>query len=644
MDTSKLHASSTLTCSPAIDFDVEQLIASPSGHYLLLIGRQSQGSDKAVAAVVDVYGGCIKPQSKVKECTLHHIDPQLYETRPGLAITQASWHPHSESHLAILTSDSRFRLYSLADPTLGEQSFDLSACLSPPTPLLSPAPFSSPLHSSSKVRFGLIKTPQGKGMSNSIVSFSFGPPVSWGFFSVLFLTSSGLIFHLGPVCPFGCKIPSSVLHQAFLVASDSEDSDILTSWLLSAFPSSDDKAFGINRDVLRFKSKPKWTSASYVHEGSTPCLSGPLNSTDQKSTAASRAVSLLCSHHIDYSINLATPSTAPQDARQDQNQPSSTSCVISGHSDGSILVYALHGLLLPRWLDHSSSSVKPNGCHRVSQRPQCVVDSRGSIRAVKYECPLVPFITPGSADSVLSCGSALLLDEIDLQIPPALTSPPKTDSDDDEEEEEESKRSLMLIGCEGRPQSFWAVHKTGCWSIDIPWLPTLSQALSASSSKSHLRGLQAAIDSLPPPSIKELIAPPSEFSPSLTDRESCSSACSLNDLFLGDFVIVLQSSASVGQGLSSERLRCFQQRGNQADQDSGRAKKEATKVTKVVATDARTMLLESNITAIYTGIGSHPSVNLPQPSSECVADRSFQNLTQLSSIVSHPDLLAHRQR
>eukprot|EP00967_Tisochrysis_lutea_P052417 scaffold64975_cov16-Tisochrysis_lutea.AAC.1 len=42
-----------------------------------------------------------------------------------IASTQVAWHPHSEAHLVVLTSDNCLRLYHLSDLSMAEQTFHL---------------------------------------------------------------------------------------------------------------------------------------------------------------------------------------------------------------------------------------------------------------------------------------------------------------------------------------------------------------------------------------------------------------------------------------------------------------------------------------------------------------------------------------
>ena len=42
-----------------------------------------------------------------------------------IAILQVAWHPDSDCHLAVLTSDATWRLYNMQRPDLAEQTFEL---------------------------------------------------------------------------------------------------------------------------------------------------------------------------------------------------------------------------------------------------------------------------------------------------------------------------------------------------------------------------------------------------------------------------------------------------------------------------------------------------------------------------------------
>ena len=127
-----------------------------------------------------------------------------------------------------MTSDSKWRLYGTEDLSLAEQEFDLRASLvvsasvsevPPASPLrgsphhtaawTSSTPGGTPaLPPSSAHRFGLMRPSAlpGIAIAQSVTAFAFGPPVSWGYFTVLFLASNGAVYALCPVCPLGKEI------------------------------------------------------------------------------------------------------------------------------------------------------------------------------------------------------------------------------------------------------------------------------------------------------------------------------------------------------------------------------------------------------------------------------------------------------
>ena len=151
---------------------------------------------------------------------LHFHCALSYPTFPLRTTFQASWHPHSDGHLAVLTSDSRWRLYGLDDLSLAEQAFDLRVALSQPQLLPATGPQQSlppsipstpsaatpraalPSTPSSTTRFGLGQSASSISV-HGVTAFGFGTPVSWGYFSVLFLASNGAVYTLCPACPFG---------------------------------------------------------------------------------------------------------------------------------------------------------------------------------------------------------------------------------------------------------------------------------------------------------------------------------------------------------------------------------------------------------------------------------------------------------
>lgn len=103
---------------------------------------------------------------------------------------QVSWHPHSDDHLVVLTSDNRLRLYNVPHSlAVAEQTFHVL-----PQPAGTPG------------RYGMAAA----AAAPNFVAFAFGPPSGWGLLTVLLLSSGGLVYGLCPVAPFGgCARPQS---------------------------------------------------------------------------------------------------------------------------------------------------------------------------------------------------------------------------------------------------------------------------------------------------------------------------------------------------------------------------------------------------------------------------------------------------
>lgn len=561
----------------------------------------------------------------------------------------------------------------------------------------------------------------------SITSYSYGPPVSWGYFSVYFLTSSGAVYLLCPVCPFGCRVPSSVLRQAAalpgLAAAEVEGEEG-RAWLKITFEETSSGVSGregrlpYEHGEALFSGRDRWTAASSVFEGRTPCLKGPLNQGSVPTAEpgpggglGALAVALHTSYHLDYKeastssahggrspLGPAFLSPAPSSLAAGAGEGgagfrSCTSCVVSAFSDGRLYAHACNGLLGPTWVD----SLGGGGGGTV-QGPQCVLDVKGEVRAVRYECPLLPLTSSslegkGAAseeekEGGVPCGGLLLLDLIDLQLPlPALPS-----AGADEEEEDDSSgpggvlgpnpglRRLSLVSCNpsggggggagkggGGANAFWAVHESGCWAIEISWLPALARALAAKGLEGGGRGLtekevqqvHTAIETVPPPCIKELLfVPPSSSAlslqtfrkPPLSSQAAnasplrlCKAASAMSDLFLGDALVLMQEGGeaqvkAVGAGggvgdaqlFSSPVLRCFMHRappppssslgitaiaGIAAISSSSASEAFLARGGDTEVSEARRQLLEANLVAIYGDLTkTQAPLTLPKPS------------------------------
>lgn len=178
------------------------------------------------------------------------------EQQRSLRVRKLRWHPRSAFHVAALLEDSltgaaAFHLYNVGrDRALPEQEYGLF----PGGPR----------------GFGLFDY-DAPG-SEILRDFTWAPEAGWGLFSVLFLGSSGGVFTLGPLAPFGALYPreevralaDEVFPDAEAVEGAGEDSDRAVLWLEGVFP---DLASGAATEV---EAQP------FALREAAPALRGPL--------------------------------------------------------------------------------------------------------------------------------------------------------------------------------------------------------------------------------------------------------------------------------------------------------------------------------------------------------------------------------
>ncbi|KAL6651343.1 hypothetical protein ACP70R_010268 [Stipagrostis hirtigluma subsp. patula] len=176
----------------------------------------------------------------------------LPNNNDGIKVLQASWHPFSSSHFAVLTSDAVFRLFDLSsDLEKPEQEFYLQPIL------------------------------PGKCQNASSicpVAFSFGSDHLWDRFSVFILFSDGSIFVLCPIVPFGSDYSKRHIQEiyedvnAFGLKSSNPNvvtnSHLAIAWLEATFP--DLLHQSANTNILMSRAHP------YAPVDDSLTLQGPL--------------------------------------------------------------------------------------------------------------------------------------------------------------------------------------------------------------------------------------------------------------------------------------------------------------------------------------------------------------------------------
>ncbi|KAJ0044390.1 hypothetical protein Pint_06486 [Pistacia integerrima] len=215
--TSIIAASPSKVLQPDVklNFEVNRISINRNGSALLLAGSDG-------LCVMYLYGRTCTTDSNTLVCRTVSIGAQIYfsSSSNAIRILQVSWHPYSETHLGILSSDSVFRLFNLSSDLMQpEQEYYLQ--------------------------------PVEPGRSRNAASicpvdFSFGGDHLWDRFTVFVLFSDGSIYILCPIVPFGSVYKwESILeiysdaHTFGLRSSNSSaisNSSLAISWLEATFP------------------------------------------------------------------------------------------------------------------------------------------------------------------------------------------------------------------------------------------------------------------------------------------------------------------------------------------------------------------------------------------------------------------------
>eukprot|EP00200_Dunaliella_tertiolecta_P014397 CAMPEP_0202393042 /NCGR_PEP_ID=MMETSP1127-20130417/92697_1 /ASSEMBLY_ACC=CAM_ASM_000462 /TAXON_ID=3047 /ORGANISM="Dunaliella tertiolecta, Strain CCMP1320" /LENGTH=499 /DNA_ID=CAMNT_0048995595 /DNA_START=34 /DNA_END=1530 /DNA_ORIENTATION=+ len=429
--------------SPPLAFDIHGAVASPNGRYLAVSGYDHQEEDQAILVVVDIYGGQVLPMPhsvskhrkvqqqqqqqqqqqeeqppllKVKQCMAHQVDYQLFASRKGLTVQQVAWHPHSEAHLVVLTSDNCLRLYHLSDLSMAEQTFHLKVHIP---------------GAAGSSGFGL----SAAASAVDATAFSFGPATSWGFFTIYVLASSGALYALCPVAPFGMPCPASALQAALAdaeqageedPAEDEEDESILEggrgsgasgrAWLSMAFGS------GLEA-VTAAGSTGTVAMPRFALPYASPALQGPLNAgAPSAALGADRAVSLCAMHQLS-PVQEASSLTGMGSMHMQV-----LTTLTSATAHGTVFAHVLPGLLRAAWAGQPPITAVARGSSQLPSHSAGPYgrgggsiwggeDDEDVLVSLKMECECLGPDAPGGADSagVGTSSGVLLVDVVDMQ-------------------------------------------------------------------------------------------------------------------------------------------------------------------------------------------------------------------------------------
>ncbi|KAK6145486.1 hypothetical protein DH2020_022306 [Rehmannia glutinosa] len=265
--------SKVLQAKMPLSFEVNKISINRDGSAMLLVGLEG-------LRVMHLYGHS-SPEENTIICRTVSIGSEIYFNRNNfIRILQISWHPYSDTHLGILSSDSVFRI------------FDLSADLGQPEQEY----YLQPVEPGSSRNAAAICP----------VDFSFGMDHLWDRFSVFILFSDGSTYIICPVVPFGSSDYPFLLNSMYLWESILEmyndahtfglksanpkavnNSNMAISWLEATFPELVHQA-GDGGKLLAVKARP------FVLLDASVSLQGPLHKVCHGVTEDSEVRTGLC--------------------------------------------------------------------------------------------------------------------------------------------------------------------------------------------------------------------------------------------------------------------------------------------------------------------------------------------------------------
>lgn len=224
----------------------------------------------------------------------------------GLEVQHLEWHPHSENHLGLLTSDNVFRLYNVAQDTAQpEQEFRLSF------------PENGDYHDLADAQMD---------------AFTFSRGYGWERFAVYFSSSFGNLYYLCPVAPFGALIPCKEVPsmRATSELRAGPTADTADTWL--------DCALGKGAFSGRLEDDSAFaTVRPHCLEWSSPCLVGPFPEQADRATERQEPMGRAAGGLLYFPLYTAGGRVMVHVRTQEEKV--------------QMLVYLLYGSLMPAWLE-----------------------------------------------------------------------------------------------------------------------------------------------------------------------------------------------------------------------------------------------------------------------------------------------------
>ncbi|XP_048325625.2 nuclear pore complex protein NUP88 isoform X1 [Ziziphus jujuba] len=400
--------SKVLQADVQLDFVVHKISINRNGSALFLSGSDG-------LCIMYLYGRASSKHNTMI-CRTVNVGSKIYfDGNNFIRVLQVLWHPYSDTHLGILSSDSVFRLFDLSSDVIQpEQEYYLQP--------VEPGRCSN-------------------ATSICPVDFSFGGDHLWDRFTVFILFSDGSVYILCPVVPFGSIYRwESVMEiysdaHAFGLKSSNPtavgNSNLAISWLEATFPELVDQALE-GADLSSVRARP------YALFDASLYLQGPLKKACQGededgsfggAECEGRAVSFL------------------------YNVVSKDSIMVTAWSGGQLQVDALADEIQPIWNVGSPPRLRVDSYDQILGLAMICESIQSNHSIVKFDQPLENTVWLGHPPPLLR------LAIVDLALPI----------------KGESGSLITMFVDPLMPERIYALHDGGIDSIVLHFLPFTSQ-------------------------------------------------------------------------------------------------------------------------------------------------------------------------
>lgn len=474
------------------DVTCEHFILNRSGTAGVIAGSSSRDPDTIRILIVDLSD---RRGPSGRDVPVMDVDRQFFDMHPGLQILDVMWHPDSEHHIGILTSDSVIRIYNLNEPALAEQIFELK-----------------------RGRIGLSVNDDVSWDEPVPISFRFGQGEGWNRFSIFILMSNGDLRTLCPIAAFGvryssrflkrliCKMPGMEERLGLLSKENAETINAIDEsgdafreeefmWLSKAF----------NLDSQDF-SKPMLYSVPHGMGSKTPLLSDPLKIKSNEKEEEDTSDTFSAASFLTWQIG------------------ASLTGVVLASSGGTIRVGVITSQVEPQWTTSPPQYIL-RGSNIVAVRSQC--------------CPSVSL----SQKQVHNETSIVLIDEVSLPSGKRNASVPDLGT-----EWARARRAISLSLDPSIDMTVVVIQQHYIHSITLPWIPIVKDYILATEARGFSPDAsqpEELPDVLPFPFVEEIKHIDLKKSPII-------SFSVIGDKLSGAAIVTLQSNGT----FDIKRLKC----------------------------------------------------------------------------------------